>query len=145
MISYYDLVNFLESLTDEPRSDSIIERLNSLEVDLEGDRYFRFLDHLSLLIQNRLNKAYTTFLNKIPSIGNDDNRFSMEFKEYTDEVSLDFSIASIKLVHKENQMELGRTIMKSNNRVLDEIKKNYSDNETFIMNTINNAYLEENE
>lgn len=145
MISYYDLVNFLESLTDEPRSDSIIERLNSLEVDLEGDRYFRFLDHLSLLIQNRLNKAYATFLNKIPSIGNDDNRFSMEFKEYTDEVSLDFSIASIKLVHKENQMELGRTIMKSNNRVLDEIKKNYSDNDTFIMNTINNAYLEENE
>lgn len=145
MISYYDLVNFLESLTDEPRSDSIIERLNSLEVDLEGDRYFRFLDHLSLLIQNRLNKAYTTFLDKIPSIGNDDNRFSMEFKEYTDEVSLDFSIASIKLVHKENQMELGRTIMKSNNRVLDEIKKNYSDNDTFIMNTINNAYLEENE
>lgn len=145
MISYYDLVNFLETLTDEPRSDSIIERLNSLEVDLEGDRYFRFLDHLSLLIQNRLNKAYITFLDKIPSIGNDDNRFSMEFKEYTDEVSLDFSIASIKLVHKENQMELGRTIMKSNNRVLDEIKKNYSDNDTFIMNTINNAYLEENE
>ena len=45
MISYYDLVNFLESLLTEPRSDSIVERLNSLDVNLEGDRYFRFLDN----------------------------------------------------------------------------------------------------
>lgn len=143
MISYYDLVNFLESLVNEPRSDSIVERLNSLEVNLEGDRYFRFLDHLSLLIQDRLSNAYKNLLDKIPSIGVDDNRFSIEFKEYTDEVSLDFSIASIKLVHEENQMQLGRTIMESNNRILDEIKRNYSGEDTFIMNTINNAYLEE--
>lgn len=143
MISYYDLVNFLESLLTEPRSDSIVERLNSLDVNLEGDRYFRFLDHLSLLIQDRLSNAYNNLLDKIPSIGNDDNRFSIEFKEYTDEVSLVFSIASIKLVHEENQMQLGRIIMQTNNKILDEIKKNYLDEDTFIMNTINNAYLEE--
>ena len=123
MISYYDLVNFLESLVNEPRSDSIVERLNSLDVNLEGDRYFRFLDHLSLLIQDRLSNAYKNLLDKIPSIGNDDNRFSIEFKEYTDEV--------------------GRIIMQTNNKILDEIKKNYFDEDTFIMNTINNAYLEE--
>ena len=98
---------------------------------------------MSLLIQDRLSNAYKNLLDKIPSIGVDDNRFSIEFKEYTDEVSLDFSIASIKLVHEENQMQLGRTIMESNNRILDEIKRNYSDEDTFIMNTINNAYLEE--
>ncbi len=145
MISYYDLVNFLESLADEPRSESIVERINSLEVDLAGDRYFRFIDHLSLLIQNRLNNAYRVLLDKLPSIGVDDNRFSIEFKEYTDEVSLDFLIASSKLVREENQVQLGRKIMESNNRILDEIKKNYSTDDTFIMNTINNAYLEENE
>lgn len=78
---------------------------------------------MSLLIQDRLSNAYKNLLDKIPSIGVDDNRFSIEFKEYTDEVSLDFSIASIKLVHEENQMQLGRTIMESNNRILDEIKK----------------------
>lgn len=143
MISYYDLVNFLESLIDEPRNNSIIERINSLEVNLDGDRYFRFLDHLSYLIQERLTNAYNLFLDKIPSIGVDDNRFSIEFKEYTDEVSLDFLIASNKLVHEENQVQLGRKIMESNNRILDEIKKNYSNEDTFIMNTINNAYLEE--
>lgn len=145
MISYYDLVNFLESLVDEPRNESIIERLNSLEVNLDGDRYYRFLDHMSLLIQDRLDKAYNTFLDKMASIGTDDNRFSIEFKELTDEVSLDFQMASIKLIREENQMELGRTIMKSNNRILDEIKKGYSNEDTFIMNTINNAYLEEKE
>ena len=98
---------------------------------------------LSLLIQDRLSNAYKNLLDKIPSIGNDDNRFSIEFKEYTDEVSLVFSIASIKLVHEENQMQLGRIIMQTNNKILDEIKKNYFDEDTFIINTINNAYLEE--
>ena len=33
--------------------------------------------------------------------------------------------------------------MQTNNKILDEIKKKYFDEDTFIMNTINNAYLEE--
>ena len=78
MISYYDLVNFLESLGEEKADNSIIDRLNSLEVNLEGNRYYRFLDHLNLMIQVRLSNAYNELVNNKDRIRNDDRLFEDE-------------------------------------------------------------------
>lgn len=143
MISYYDLVNFLESLGEEKADNSIIDRLNSLEVNLEGNRYYRFLDHLNLMIQVRLSNAYNELVNNKDSIRNDDILFDDEFKYYTDEVSLCFDIASTKLVKEENQIEVGRVIMNTNNSLLNQLKEVLNTNDEDILRIIDNAYLQE--
>ena len=144
MISYYDLVNFLETLSNDKNVDSIVERLNSLNVSLEGDRYYRFLDHLSLMIQNRLTNAFNELVSEKEDIKNDDRLFEDKFKDYTDEVSLCFQIASTKLVNEENQIEVGRIIMNVNNTLLNQLKDALDTDDEDIIRIIDNAYLEEN-
>lgn len=144
MISYYDLVNFLETLSNDKNVDSIVERLNSLNVSLEGDRYYRFLDHLSLMIQNRLTNAFNELISEKEDIKNDDRLFEDKFKYYTDEVSLCFQIASTKLVNEENQIEVGRIIMNVNNTLLNQLKDVLDTDDEDIIRIIDNAYLEEN-
>lgn len=144
MISYYDLVNFLETLSNDKNVDSIVERLNSLNVSLEGDRYYRFLDHLSLMIQNRLTNAFNELVSEKEDIKNDDRLFEDKFKDYTDEVSLCFQIASTKLVNEENQIEVGRIIMNVNNTLLNQLKDVLDTDDEDIIRIIDNAYLEEN-
>lgn len=144
MISYYDLVNFLETLSNDKNDDSIVERLNSLNVSLEGDRYYRFLDHLSLMIQNRLTNAFNELISEKEDIKNDDRLFEDKFKDYTDEVSLCFQIASTKLVNEENQIEVGRIIMNVNNTLLNQLKDVLDTDDEDIIRIIDNAYLEEN-
>lgn len=144
MISYYDLVNFIESLGEEAYDKNIITRLNCLQVSLEGDRYYRFLDHLSLMIQARLNNAFNNLINELKNIKNDDKLFENEFKKYTDEVSLCFEIASVKFVHEDNLIELGRVIMNTNNELLDQLKKEINTDDEDIIDIIDKAYLEEN-
>ncbi len=144
MISYYDLVNFLETLSNDKNVDSIVERLNSLNVSLEGDRYYRFLDHLSLMIQNRLTNAFNELISDKEDIKNDDRLFEDKFKDYTDEVSLCFQIASTKLVNEENQIEVGRIIMNVNNTLLNQLKDVLDTDDEDIIRIIDNAYLEEN-
>lgn len=145
MISYYDLVNFLETLSNDKNVDSIVERLNSLNVSLEGDRYYRFLDHLSLMIQNRLTNAFNELISDKEDIKNDDRLFEDKFKDYTDEVSLCFQIASTKLVNEENQIEVGRIIMNVNNTLLNQLKDVLDTDDEDIIRIIDNAYLEEND
>ena len=144
MISYYDLVNFLETLSNDKNVDSIVERLNSLNVSLEGDRYYRFLDHLSLMIQNRLTNAFNELISEKEDIKNDDRLFEDKFKDYTDDVSLCFQIASTKLVNEENQIEVGRIIMNVNNTLLNQLKDALDTDDEDIIRIIDNAYLEEN-
>ncbi len=144
MITYYDLVNFLESLGNEKNDNSIIERLNNLNVSLEGDRYYRFLDHLSLMIQIRLTNALNELIIIKDKIRNDDRLFEEEFKNYTNEVSLCFQIAGVKLVHEENQIEIGRIIMDTNNSLLDQLKNEINTSDDDILRIINEAYLQEN-
>lgn len=148
MISYYDLVNLLDTISDEKQDNDIVLRLNSLEVTLEGERYYRFLDHLSLTIQDRLHNAYDALIKKIDEVKDDakrdDELFYELFKMYTDEVSLCFQIASVKLVHEENQIELGRVIMNVNNELLHELTKYLKSDNEEINHIIEDAYLEEN-
>lgn len=143
MISYYDLVNFLESLGEEKADNSIIDRLNSLDVNLEGNRYYRFLDHLNLMIQVRLTNAFNELVKIKDRIRNDDILFDDEFKYYTDEVSLCFDIASTKLIKEENQIEVGRVIMNTNNSLLNQLKNVFNTNDEDILRIIDNAYLQE--
>lgn len=142
MISYYDLVELLHSYSKEPINETLISNLNNLEVDLKGDRYFRFIDHLTILITERLENALINFENKMMNTVLNKNNFIIEFREILQEITFVKELASIKLVLDENKEEFERTIKKSINNMLDRITDMYLSNtdDKFVLEEIKNAY-----
>lgn len=142
MISYYDLVELLHSYSKEPINETLISNLNNLEVDLKGDRYFRFIDHLTILISERLENALINFENKMMNTVLNKNNFIIEFREILQEITFVKELASIKLVLDENKEEFERTIKKSINNMLDRITDMYLSNtdDKFVLEEIKNAY-----
>lgn len=142
MISYYDLVELLHSYSKEPINETMISNLNNLEVDLKGDRYFRFIDHLTILISERLENALINFENKMMNTVLNKNNFIIEFREILQEITFVKELASIKLVLDENKEEFERTIKKSINNMLDRITDIYLSNtdDKFVLEEIKNAY-----
>lgn len=142
MISYYDLVELLHSYSKEPINETMISNLNNLEVDLKGDRYFRFIDHLTILISERLENALINFENKMMNTVLNKNNFIIEFREILQEITFVKELASIKLVLDENKEEFERTIKKSINNMLDRITDMYLSNtdDKFVLEEIKNAY-----
>lgn len=142
MISYYDLVELLHSYSKEPINETMISNLNNLEVDLKGDRYFRFIDHLTILISERLENALINFENKMMNTVLNKNNFIIEFREILQEIAFVKELASIKLVLDENKEEFERTIKKSINNMLDRITDMYLSNtdDKFVLEEIKNAY-----
>lgn len=142
MISYYDLVELLHSYSKEPINETMISNLNNLEVDLKGDRYFRFIDHLTILITERLENALINFENKMMNTVLNKNNFIIEFREILQEITFVKELASIKLVLDENKEEFERTIKKSINNMLDRITDIYLSNtdDKFVLEEIKNAY-----
>lgn len=142
MISYYDLVELLHSYSKEPINETMISNLNNLEVDLKGDRYFRFIDHLTILISERLENALINFENKMMNTVLNKNNFIIEFREILQEITFVKELASIKLVLDENREEFERTIKKSINNMLDRITDMYLSNtdDKFVLEEIKNAY-----
>lgn len=142
MISYYDLVELLHSYSNEPINETMISNLNNLEVDLKGDRYFRFIDHLTILISERLENALINFENKMMNTVLNKNNFIIEFREILQEITFVKELASIKLVLDENKEEFERTIKKSINNMLDRITDIYLSNtdDKFVLEEIKNAY-----
>lgn len=144
-MTYYEMINYLESIKDSVRNDEMIAKLNNTQIDLEGDRYYRFVDHIAQLIQYRLEKLYDSFRSKIFYQEVSNEVFSLEFEEFKSEVTFMYKLAQIKLLKEENSKELIKSISTSNNKMLDEIKKLYEDNQNaiIILELINNAYREE--
>lgn len=142
MISYYDLVELLHSYSKEPINETMISNLNNLEVDLKGDRYFRFIDHLTILISERLENALINFENKMMNTVLNKNNFIIEFREILQEITFVKELASVKLVLDENKEEFERTIKKSINNMLDRITDIYLSNtdDKFVLEEIKNAY-----
>lgn len=140
MTSYYDLVELLHSFVNEPPSETFLNNLDNLNIDLRGDRYFRFIDHLTILISERLENSFYNFENKMINTNINRNNFTIEFREILHEIDFCKRLASCKLVLDENREEFLRTIRKSINNILDRIKELIIDNDDFILEEIDKAY-----
>lgn len=142
MTSYYDLVEILHNYSKEPINETLIENLNNMNVDLRGDRYYRFIDHLTILISERLENALYAFENKMMNTVLNKNNFIIEFREVLKEIAFVKELASIKLVLNENKEEFDKSIKKSINNMLDRISDLYlsNTNDQFVLDEIKNAY-----
>ena len=142
MMTYYEMVVYLETLIKEPRSENIINKLNNINIDLKGDRYFRFIDHVSNLIHDRLENALYVLNTKLVAKHMNSDEFSIEFNEFISEVEFVLKITQIKIINDENREELIKSIFESNNNMLDKIKTYFGEGieDEIILSKIDSFY-----
>lgn len=141
-MTYYELIVYLDTISNEVRSEKVLDKLNNLNIYLKGDRYFRFIDHLSNLIQDRLDNAFYSLKSKILAKHMNIDEFSLELEDLVNEIEFNIKIANIKIVENENKEELIKSIYKSNNSMLDAIKPYFDDgiDSELIQNKIDSYY-----
>lgn len=135
-MTYYEIITYLRSLVDKPRSESLLDKLNTAETFLKGDRYYRFIDQVGDLIEKRLNRAFYNIKEKILIDDTlDDNKFVVEFNEFKEEIAFTNKIAKITIIEDNNKNLLNKSIKTSTKKMIDELKE-YLSNETTILSII---------
>lgn len=124
MITYYEMVDYIEKMKSSPRDEKKINFLSSHKIYTPGNVLYRFIDHIIDLIRTRLNKALDNFILKIKTIGKDETLFSLEILEIKKEINYVASIAKNVNIPKENKHKLKETIMNFANEVEEILENN---------------------
>lgn len=141
-MTYYELVSYLDSLIIKPITDREIEYLNNSMISLSGDRYLRFIEHLSYLITERFKTYLTNISDKMGDSYLDSQQLTIELSTLKEEVNIANKLSSIKLVKEENQKELKKSIIKGNNVIIDTIRTVFVSDEERL-NVLNTYELKE--
>ena len=144
MMTYYELIDFLESIVNSSKEDKNLNQLNSFNVSLKGDRYFRFIDQMSYVIKERLTIALDNIVNKIKIENINYDLFVIEFNDLLNEFEYCKKLINIKLIQENNRSELYTTLNSSINNILNVIS-GYFDNTSNeeIMKLIKKNYIKE--
>lgn len=124
MITYYEMIDYIEKMKTSPRDDKNIVFLKSNKIYMPGNVLYRFIDHITDLIRTRLNKSIDDFISKIKTIGSDENLFSLEILEIKKEVNYVISIAKNVNIPEENKNKLKETITNFANEVEEILENN---------------------
>lgn len=124
MITYYEMIDYIEKMKTSPRDEKKINFLSSHKIYTPGNVLYRFIDHIVDLIRTRLNKALDNFILKIKTIGKDENLFSLEILEIKKEINYVVSIAKSVNIPEENRHKLKETIMNFANEVEEILENN---------------------
>lgn len=141
-MTYYELVELLDSYIYSPRDEKIIDNLNNIEIDLRGDRYFRFIDHISYLIEERLKNSSYNFEDKIITQGYNDNIAVIEFNEVIKEINFINKLSKIKLIKLDNQQEFEKSIKESVKNILNKLLEEFKDDKYYVLQTEIKRYCE---
>ena len=127
MITYYEMINYLEELKKSPKDDVKLLFLKEHHIDMPGNVMYRYIDNITDLIKTRLNNAIDNFILKLKNIKTDDNLFSLEIIELKKEISYDLKIVNSINIPIENKNKLKETI------------KNFAyDTQEIIINNVRN-------
>lgn len=127
MITYYEMINYLEELKKSPKDDVKLLFLKEHNIDMPGNVMYRYIDNITDLIKTRLNNAIDNFILKLKNIKTDDNLFSLEIIELKKEISYDLKIVNSINIPIENKNKLKETI------------KNFAyDTQEIIINNVRN-------
>ncbi len=110
MITYYEMIDFIEKMKTAPRNDQNINYLKNAKVDMPGNVMYRFIDHIMDLIQTRLNNSLDNFIDKLKKISGNEDMFSLEVIEVKKEVNYAVLIANNVNIPDENKKRLKETI-----------------------------------
>ena len=142
-MTYYDLIKFLYSIVEKPIDYKNIEFLNSVNIELKGERYQRFLDQMSVVVSDRISNAISNIKEKLVGEYLDTNTLTIEASLIRNEIKYCLDLCKCLLIQPENQSEFVNSIVETNNDLVDVLKNFFDDDERIMI--INSLYLKEEE
>lgn len=123
-MTYYELMNTLESIRISPRNSEYINKLNSTTLLVYNDIEPNIKVFIEKIMIYRLSNELNNLLNRIYSI--DYDNLSLELVEFQREVIYLEELSKIKIIKDNTKKELINSLFKLSNQFCDELYKNVS-------------------
>lgn len=123
-MTYYELMNTLESIRISPRNSEYINKLNSTTLLVYNDIEQNIKGFIEKIMIYRLSNELNNLLNRIYSI--DYDNLSLELVEFQREVIYLEELSKIKIIKDNTKKELINSLFKLSNQFCDELYKNVS-------------------
>ena len=123
-MTYYEMMNTLESIRISPRNSEYINKLNSTTLLVYNDIEPNIKGFIEKIMIYRLSNELNNLLNRIYSI--DYDNLSLELVEFQREVIYLEELSKIKIIKDNTKKELINSLFKLSNQFCDELYKNVS-------------------
>ena len=123
-MTYYELMNTLESIRISPRNSEYINKLNSTTLLVYNDIEPNIKGFIEKIMIYRLSNELNNLLNRIYSI--DYDNLSLDLVEFQREVVYLEELSKIKIIKDNTKKELINSLFKLSNQFCDELYKNVS-------------------
>lgn len=135
-MTYYEWVNYFESLKDAPITDNAISVIENSNIEYKGNIKVRYLNHIVDVINYRLNNSLDNFLMKCKRLTQDKNTLSIELNDLKKEIIFARKLASIKHFEENIKKQLLNNINNFGNEMNTAIRNSYvncNDNEIIML------------
>ena len=123
-MTYYELMNTLESIRISPRNSEYINKLNNTTLLVYNDIEPNIKGFIEKIMIYRLSNELNNLLNRIYSI--DYDNLSLELVEFQREVVYLEELSKIKIIKDNTKKELINSLFKLSSQFCDELYKNVS-------------------
>lgn len=123
-MTYYELMDILETIRISPRNSEYINKLNSTTLLVYNDIEPNIKGFIEKIMIYRLSNELNNLLNRIYSI--DYDNLSLELVEFQREVIYLEELSKIKIIKDNTKKELINSLFKLSNQFCDELYKNVS-------------------
>ena len=123
-MTYYELMDILETIRISPRNSEYINKLNSTTLLVYNDIEPSIKGFIEKIMIYRLSNELNNLLNRIYSI--DYDNLSLDLVEFQREVNYLEGLSKIKIIKDNTKKELINSLFKLSNQFCDELYKNVS-------------------
>lgn len=123
-MTYYELMDILETIRISPRNSEYINKLNSTTLLVYNDIEPNIKGFIEKIMIYRLSNELNNLLNRIYSI--DYDNLSLELVEFQREVIYLEELSKIKIIKDNTKKELINSLFKLSSQFCDELYKNVS-------------------
>lgn len=123
-MTYYELMDILETIRISPRNSEYINKLNSTTLLVYNDIEPNIKGFIEKIMIYRLSNELNNLLNRIYSI--DYDNLSLDLVEFQREVVYLEELSKIKIIKDNTKKELINSLFKLSSQFCDELYKNVS-------------------
>lgn len=123
-MTYYELMDILETIRISPRNSEYINKLNNTTLLVYNDVEPNIKGFIEKIMIYRLSNELNNLLNRIYSI--DYDNLSLDLVEFQREVIYLEELSKIKIIKDNTKKELINSLFKLSNQFCDELYKNVS-------------------
>ena len=140
MNTYYELVTYLNSIINvEELDDEIINNFKNYTLYLNGERYYRFINHLINLFDDRINNCYKYLYDNLIET-NDVKEFNLILSSIRNESLRELEFINVNFINDEDKEKLTNFIKANHNEIINRLKQQYNKYKE-IVNYLNNCLL----